>query len=356
MYNAGACELLGDEDVAFKFVFDKVIVTAYIGPKARHLIMTGSIAPPEPIDKTKPRKPTRARGREFPSPELFPADLYVELIASQEASVEDELAAAFYSKKSEARDKVLRIAEGQKALFDSALDYVAGVVGLRLNYQFINKPIDSQCFAYRRKGEPYAFSFSIEHTTLEACQLDLSESTKPDFKGRFPRPTRDWQDSSKVLAWLLRAWSASDPIQRFVSLFIPLECVIPPIPKAELKASEWGKQRTALLALANAHEDKSERKRLTGLVGTALTSPPLIQRFTHWATNAALPGWKDDIIAFKRFYQMRNHLVHRGTSAVELRVTLESKDVKSLEDITERYVSLAILGEANVYPSASRPK
>lgn len=148
--------------------------------------MTGSIAPPEPIDKTKPRKPTRARGREFPSPELFPADLYVELIASQEASVEDELAAAFYSKKSEARDKVLRIAEGQKALFDSALDYVAGAVGLRLNYQFINKPIDSQCFAYRRKGEPYAFSFSIEHTTLEACQFVLREH-KTRFQRTLPK-------------------------------------------------------------------------------------------------------------------------------------------------------------------------
>lgn len=352
LYNAGACELMGRDYVAFNFRFDKVSVEAYIGPRAKHIVMTGTIAPPEPIVKTEPRKPTRARGREFPSPELFPADLYVELIASQEAPVEDELAAAFYSKKSEARDKVLGIAENQKVLFNNALDFVAGVIGLRLNHQFIDKPIDSQCFAYRRKGEPYSFSFPFQITTLETCKLDLSEGAIPDFKKRFPLPTRNWQRASEVLAWLLRAWSTTDPVQRFVSLFIPLECVIPAIPKSELSASEWGKRRTVLIAMVKANTDKSHRASLLAMIKV---SPPLNLRFTRWATKAALQGWEKDVAAFERFYEMRNGLVHRGLSGVELRVTLEPEDVRSLEDITERYVSLGLFGEANVYQSIVRP-
>ncbi len=185
----------------------------------------------------------------------------------------------------------------------------------------------------------------------------MSEEGKPDFKQRFPLPQANWswQNTSEVLAWLLRAWSDADPIQRFVALFIPLECVIPAIPKKELNESEWGRKRTALLDLAKAHPDKAQRKALSGMIKGTLVNPPLFERFKSWATQAALPGWKSDIAAFKRFYQMRNRLVHQGTSQVELKVTLEREDVRSLEDITERYISLALFGDADVYQSAVRP-
>lgn len=358
LYDAGICELLGGENVQFNFLLDNVSVEAYIGHRPKHSMVSFD---PKSHGRsyTMPTNETmRLTGRIALARTLHPADLFVELIASQKASVDDALAESFYAKESEARSAVLRIAEGQKTLFDRSLDYVAGVLGLRLNYQFINKPIDSQCFAYRRKGEQYSLSVPLHITTVEPYTLDLSEVTKPAFRRRFPLPAAGWawQDSSEVLAWLLRAWSASDPIQRFVALFIPLECVIPAIPKKELNESEWGKKRTALLDLAKTHPDKAQRKALSRMIKGTLVNPPLFERFKSWATEATLPGWKSDIAAFKRFYQMRNRLVHQGTSEVELKVTLEPEDVRSLEDITERYVSLALFGEADVYQSAVRPK
>lgn len=358
LYNAGMCELLNGEKIAFQFTFESIDVKAYIGPHHKHLVMSGTVGPPEPKDDSVPRKPTRARGYQFPRPDLHPADLYVELIASQSASVTDELAEAFYAKKPEARSAVMRIAEEQEALFESALDYAAGMIGLRLNCQFINKPIDTQCFAYRRKGEPYSFSFRFRSNTVEACKLDLSEEGKSEFRTRFPQPRHNWpwRTSADVLAWLLRAWAAEDPIQRFVSLFIPLECVIPAIPENVLIDSEWGRQRKELLTLVKEYANEQQRKSLSKMIKGTLVSPPLVERFTNWARTAALPGWESDIAAFRRFYQMRNHLVHRGKSDVELRVMLEPKDVRTLEDITERYISLALFGDADVYPSATRPK
>ena len=152
LYNAGMCELLGGENVAFNFHFDNVSVEAYIGHRPKHSVMSFEPGSPERAYTMRTNETMRLKGRIALGKHLHPADLYVELIASQKAHVDDELAEAFYAKKTEARSAVLRLAEDQRALFDRALDYVAGVIGLRLNYQFINKPIDSQCFAYRRKG------------------------------------------------------------------------------------------------------------------------------------------------------------------------------------------------------------
>jgi predicted fused transcriptional regulator/phosphomethylpyrimidine kinase len=84
-------------------------------------------------------------------------------------------------------------------------------------------------------------------------------------------------------------------------------------------------------------------------------SPSIISRFETWAAQAALPGWAQDVAAFKQFQKMRNSLVHAGRKGFEPRVTVGKKDVRTLEDITERYVSLALFGDANIYQSRKRP-
>ena len=185
---------------------------------------------------------------------------------------------------------------------------------------------------------------------LDASDEGLSAITK-----RLPQIPPTWERASEVLAWLLRAWAAKDSVLKFVSLFIPLECVIPAVPKKELNEWEWMKKRQAIFSLVKKHPEEQDREDLSRFITGLLISPPLAERFANWANKAALPGWKNDVAAFRRFYKMRNSLVHRGQPGVEFRVTVEPGDVRTLEDIAERYVSLALFGDATVYQSKKRP-
>src|SRR2546428_4300191 len=100
------------------------------------------VGPQEPIDeKLRSSYVTREREYDVPSPEIFPADLYTELVATQVIEVEDALATAFYGRDKAARDEMLRRAEEKQKLFTSALDYTAGVLGLRLHHLLVSTPI-----------------------------------------------------------------------------------------------------------------------------------------------------------------------------------------------------------------------
>ena len=357
LYNAHACSLLGRKEIDMGFHFGAIDVHAYVGPKTRHIVLAMKVGPDKPIDeKLRSSHVTRERGYDVPSPEIFPADLYAELVATQLLEVEDALATAFYDRDDTARKEMLRRAREQKALFTSALDYTAGVLGLRLHHLLVSTPILEQCYAYRRKGEPYAFSIVLQVKNIGAYQFDATDEGVGAVKKRLPQlqPKWRWEKAAEVLAWLLRAWAAKDSVLKFVSLFTPLECVIPGVPKNEL--DEWEKNRKAILALVKEHAEVQDRKNLTGfLTGLRVPPQPLAERFGNWAAKAALPGWKNDVTAFRKFSKMRNSLLHAGQPDVEFRITVEPDDVRTLEDIAERYVSLALFGDANVYQSKKRP-
>jgi hypothetical protein len=357
LYNAGHCSLLGREEVNMRFDLEGVNVLAHVGPKTRHIVLTMKVGHDEPMDeKLRSGYVTRERGYDLPSPEIYPANLYAELVATQAIEVEDTLAAAFYGRDKDARGEMLRKAWARQSRFTSALDYTAGVLGLRLHPLLVSTPILEQCYAYRRNGEPYALSIRLQFKRLGAYKFDATDEGVSALKKWLPQlqPKWTWERAAEVLAWLLRAWAAKDSVLRFVSLFIPLECVMT-VGKKELSESEWWKKRQAIFALVENHAEEKERKDLRGFIKGSLISAPLAERFANCAMKAALPGWKNDVEAFRRFYKMRNSLVHRGQSDVEFRITVEPEDVRTLEDIAERYVSLALFGDANVYESKKRP-
>jgi hypothetical protein len=80
---------------------------------------------------------------------------------------------------------------------------------------------------------------------------------------------------------------------------------------------------------------------------------PLGRRFEALASHWRIPGWRSDIEAFLRFKRMRDFLLHRGDTEISHRLTL-GDEVRSLSDLVERYVSLAIFGHAQVYESRWR--
>ena len=163
-----------------------------------------------------------------------------------------------------------------------------------------------------------------ECIVTDSYKLDISANGRAAARKGLPRlqPSWTWERAAEVLAWLLRAWAAKDAVLEFVSLFTPIECVIPGVPKKEL--NEWEKNRQTILALVTQHGEIQDRKDLSGFVTRLRVPPqPLAERFANWAAKAALPGWKSDVAAFRRFSRTRNSLLHAGQPGVEFRIAVD---------------------------------
>ena len=144
-----------------RFRVGDIDVDAYVGPHKRHVVFGAKVRSPVPKGERVPYRVSQEREHEVPSPEIFPADLYTELIATQALEVEEALATAFFDRDTAARGEVLGKAALKQALFTGALDFVAGVLGLHLHHLLVAMPIDEQCFAYRKPGDPYACSMTV---------------------------------------------------------------------------------------------------------------------------------------------------------------------------------------------------
>lgn len=82
--------------------------------------------------------------------------------------------------------------------------------------------------------------------------------------------------------------------------------------------------------------------------------PRLNTRFENFAKQAGIPGWELDVTAFNKFNRMRNHLVHAGRRNISAHLNIEEQ-TRTLEDLVERYLGVALLGSHEVYPSRWRP-
>src|SRR6266536_873561 len=105
LYNARGCSLSGSEEILMRFNFGDIEVQAYVGPKRKHTVLSMKVGPAVPKDERVRTRASRERAYEVPSPEIFPADLYTELIASRSLEVEDALATAFFDQDKAARDQ-----------------------------------------------------------------------------------------------------------------------------------------------------------------------------------------------------------------------------------------------------------
>jgi hypothetical protein len=271
-------------------------------------------------------------------------------VATEDIEVDDALAAAFHGRDKAAREEMFHRAAERESSLTSAIDYVAAILGLRSHSQLVRIPITEQRYAYRDKGTPYAVGATMRLKVRAPYKWDLSDGGLTATKNSMPELRREWpwEKAAEVLAWLLRAWAAEDPVLEFVSLFIPLERVIPELPIAQKDA--WDQKRSDILAIIEREAAAEDRHKLSKfLIDLRPLPPPLASRFKKWAAGAALPGWEQDVAAFEQFNKMRNLLVHAGNRRVKSRITVAADDVRTLEDIAARYVSLALFGDADVY-------
>lgn len=151
----------------------------------------------------------------------------------------------------------------------------------------------------------------------------------------------------------LRAWRERDPAAKFLYLFIPLEAILPS--NNEL-AAESIMELESLEALVR-NSEATDKDNLLAFLSAAKTkfAPTLSARFEDFARRAAIPGWELDVQAFRKFNRMRNLLLHAGDKKVRSHINFEDNS-RTLEDLVERYVSVALLGTPDVYQTRHRPK
>ncbi|MGH8605337.1 MAG: hypothetical protein ACREXR_21870, partial [Gammaproteobacteria bacterium] len=185
LFNASGCTLSGREEVLLRLgIEEDVVVEAYVGPNCRHRVLLSQVGPPHPSSDKGKNYTTRAQSVTVPSPEVFPADLYAELVATQWIEVEDSLATTFYNKDTTARTDVLKLAEARVNKLSSAVNYFAGLIGLRLHRKLVARPLCEQLCAYRA-GTSYAFTAGIKFSMDEAYQWDTSDENLASLKERF---------------------------------------------------------------------------------------------------------------------------------------------------------------------------
>lgn len=324
-------------------------VRFYVGSSLRHVVLDHAITPvcanedAEFVDSRQPRIDSQLpRGS-------FPANCYTEVVATSFIEIPDELANSFDARDPNSRSIVLaRAAECRRDL-TSAINMVSGYIGLHLQEALVNFPICDQLYAYRSNGNSYAVESTLSVRIVESFPLNRSGVQLSAIASKIPplRNDLNWRKSAGVLAWLLRAWSSEDPVQTFVSLFIPLECVIPK-PDPSLSA-KWTSQREELMSLLSSADSKESTKPLQGFLNSLQPpAPSLRARFASWAQSAQLENWQRDILDFDRFAKLRNALVHAGRQDFGRIGAVTNDDLMMLKSIASRYVCLAIFGQPSM--------
>jgi len=281
--------------------------------------------------------------------------LFVELIATQTIEIDDTLATRFREKDANAQQKVMTLAEEAKPRLSTVLDVGAGFLGLRVHRQLVLIPLCENTFAGRGEyqlmthaGDASEVLESLalsEHASRVMCGLlACLKDANDDLMSR----------AANVLGWLSRAWREHDNLSQFIALFTPLEAALQGVDMPTQTDTLQSIQRVTELLEAMGDE---EIPRLTRALAklSERAGPSLVHRFRVLADKANLPGKEHDIEAFSKFNAMRNALLHRAARTATGRVQITEANVRTLEDLAERYICYALFGDAQVYRSPWRP-
>lgn len=354
MYNANPCSSERDGDISARFNFGTFDVFIHAGTGLKHPVFTMNLAPPVTQDNEPPKRPSRTKGQQIPKEADFPADYYVEIYAQEWLEVEDALATAFYAGDSAANNTLSGMLNQQKGKFLTAIDFCAGLVGLKLSKLLVFHVIHEQYYIYKDEHST-TFSLDIDVTVTGTFSFDKEGDWQNAITKATSALTVPWNNAAKPMAWLLRGWGAEDKVLRCFSFLTALEQVIPG-PSADGER-QWKSTKSKILSLVTRHADPLEVTDLTRWISSIHQPPtPIVTRFQTWAEKAAQPSWKKDIDTFKKFNRIRNQLFHSGDPGADHKVKVVLKQLEELEEVAERYVSLALFNDPSIYKPPDRKK
>ena len=288
----------------------------------------------------------------------YPRSFFTEIVCSHELEVTDDLFNAFYRDEQPAIQELLRIAASHVDEYEMVSDLFSGILGLRFHPQFIMKLLNENYVAFHNDKQGFNYATSpvqiLESIQVNETGITIIQQFFPEI-GKAERKVM--QSSSKILGWLIRAWTERDVISKFNALFIPLEMVLEGI-QGELPEDDRLQVEKMHTIIDTYNGNEKEKEVLISFLDRLIKGqrPSLIDRFNIFAENIKMPGWEKDIQVFKKFNRIRNSLIHRGDPKVKIHVKIGEEEVHALEDLTERYVNYYLFQDTAVYQSRFLPR
>lgn len=284
----------------------------------------------------------------------YPRSFFTEIAILRTIEVPEELSAAFHQADNTAQAEILSRANERLHESRTLIDLIAGTLGLRFHRQFVLESINENAVAIRDPilvqviGDPLEVLEDIRLNSTGVSELTnfLTEIVKVEQAKLL--------EAGVVLSWLGRSWHERDPVYQFLSLFIPIERILQG--HGGVVDSAFIENVQAIRELIH-HDVGDDAGRLLTFFNSLAESkrPSLEDRFAQLAQQAAFAGWQSDVKAFHKFNRIRNSLIHRARGNVELQVSVADEEIRTLEDLVERYVSYFLFGDGRVYQSRWRP-
>lgn len=284
----------------------------------------------------------------------YEASAFLEIAIGKPKELTQQEFALLKKNDKSTREALLEEANTHLEVSGHLLDAISGILGLQVHRQLVLKPLVESCFI---SGEFETVSNFVGSAVEMLENIKANTNTYPYLQqlldGLTISPTESLLKGGAVLHWLLRAWRERDAVTKFMYLFVPLEAVLQSSSELATESKADLESLEALVKSSNA----PNKDALLAFLGRAKTKfgPTLNARFEEFARRAAISGWELDVKAFKNFNRMRNLLLHAGDKKVRGHINFE-ENTRTLEDLVERYVSIALLGNSDVYQSRWRPK
>jgi len=284
----------------------------------------------------------------------YQAPTFLEITVGSPKEITEQQLELLKANEKDTREELLREANAHGESAEHLIDAVSGVLGLRIHRQLVLKPLIENCFI---AGEFEPTSSFVGPAVEMLEDIEVNQKTAPYLQRLLEGMTNTREEvllkGGAVLHWLLRAWRERDAVAKFMYLFVPLEAVLRS--NNELRVDSKAELESLEDLVQNSGATNKEA--LLNFLTRAKTKfgPTLSSRFEDFARRAAIPDWELDVQAFKKFNRMRNLLLHAGDKRVRGHINFEENS-RTLEDLVERYVSVALLGTSDVYQSRWRPK
>lgn len=359
LYDSIACSLEEIEEYGIKSNIGDLDIRVYIGPKPRLGIAYNNnkgkyVIPGEysPVFDGEIMGDATASS--------YPRNFFTEIICIKDVEVSNEISNLFHLNDKNGQNELLSLAKRETDVFNRATDLIAGTIGLRFHRQFVLELICENFFCIKGPDDwPYQiYSQALEildGISLTKSGMKVLSENIDLFSNAEDIPRRY---ASSAFSWLLRAWTEHDPISKFFAFFIPIEIALTGVTGDPVNEEARREKLNKIIDITSkyAGDDLDELTDFLNNVSGYLLHPSLSSRFGELAKEAKIPGWENDIKAFKKFNSMRNRLLHRGDYDINLSLSISEEEIRTLEDIAERYVNWIFFRDESVYLSRFRPE
>lgn len=347
LYDSKGCSLsTGNEATVCFRISDKYTAEIYIGPKPKYGIQTVSGYSKYFIPGRSASFGTTEIKKEVES-EAEHGPMFTEIVVRTESAL---------AQSDQNNIKLLHEAEGKRDQFRNIIEFVAGVIGLRFHRQFVFERLSETALAWCGGRSHMSFGGPslelLETMSLNGNGIDFLHAVTKRME---VLSFEEAEEYGQLLHWLLLAWAEKDEMYRFLTLFIPLECILNRYTDPE----NYKKEKCFIPIIEHLIKDYGGEKvkEIQAVFQKCACAfrPGLNERFIDFAVTANMAGYEADIEAFKKFNRMRNQLLHRGDTDIQQHVRIGEEENRSFADIVERYINFFFFRDNKVYQSRWRP-